>query len=336
MIKKLGYVFCCVFLMLMVVSCSGAEKTPKIGVSFGVGKAARWGYEKEYMEERAKELGIEIETRMNLTDEPKTQKDDCFEMIDSGIDVLILIPRDVSKMKEITDYAKEKKVKVISYARLVLGEPIDLFVGYDSRRIGQSLGQYLSEMVTSGDYILLKGDPGDYNATLLYEGAVRYIDPLKGDINIILDEAVPGWSPEEAKKMVKDAVAANGNKVDAILAPNDKLAGACAEALKELNVTEPVVITGMDAELDAVKRILAGEQSVTVYMDIKILARTAVEEAYHMAKKEKVNVNAEFDNECGTPINSNLITGQLVVDKNVDKILIESGYYTKEEVYGNQ
>lgn len=322
-------------LMLCLSGCAKKNSDVKISVSMGVGPAARWGIEKEYMETRAKELGVNIEVRLNKGDGPKTQEDDCKEMIDGGADVLILVPRDAGKVQTILAYAKEKKVPVISYARAVLGEKVDLFVGYDSNRIGQKMGQYLSEMVFKGDYILLQGDENDNNATLLKDGAMRYIDPIRKDINILLDAPVPGWDPAVAKDMVKEAVAANNNQIDAILAPNDKLAGACAEALAELGVEKHVVITGMDAELDAVRRIAAGTQDVTFYMDLKVLATTAVDEACHMAKGEKVNVNAEFDNQSGETIASNLITGQLVTKENLDKVLIENGYFTKEQVYGD-
>lgn len=334
MLKRIVSLLFVVALFLMSFSaCGSAKKNVKIGVSFGVGEAVRWGHEKEYMEMRGKELEAEVEVRLNQTDTPKTQAEDCIEMIDNGIDVLILTPRDVNNIKEVLDYAKEKKVPVINYARVVLGEQVDLFVGYDSARIGQRMGQYLSEAVYQGDYIILRGDPGDNNATLLYDGAMRYITPLEDNINIIMDEAVPGWSPEEAKKMVKDAVAANGNQVDAILAPNDKIAGACAEALAELGVTKHVAITGMDAELDAAKRIAAGTQDATIYMDLKELAGTAIEEAYHMATNQTVNVNAEFDNQSDQALEANLITGQLVTKENMDKVLIDSGYFTKDQVY---
>lgn len=336
MLKKVLYFLCAASLSLSLAGCNQSDKEVKIGVSFGVGEASRWVQEKGYMEEQAKELGVPIEVRLNTTDEPKTQAEDCIEMIDSGIDVLILTPRDVNNVKEILDYAKEKKVKVVNYARVALGEQIDLFVGYDCGKIGQTLGQYLAETVDHGDYIILEGDLGDHNAVLLYEGAMRYISPLGNDINIILDKDVPGWSADEAKKMVVEAIQANGNKVDAILAPNDKIAGACAEALKELNITDHVPITGMDAELDAVKRIVAGEQDVTIYMDLKELASTAVNEAYHLAKGEKVNVNAKFDNDYEDGVDANLITGKLITAKNIDKILIESGYFTKEEIYGTE
>lgn len=316
--------------------CSGCAKTPKdvkIGVSFGVGEAQRWVMEQGYMEACAQELGAQIEVRLNKTDTPKTQQEDCFEMIDSGIDVLILTPRDVTKVSEILAYAKEKKVPVINYARVVPGQKVDLFVGYDSNRIGQKQGQYLSEIVYKGDYIVLRGDEGDNNATLLYDGAMRYLMPMSDQINIILDAPVPGWSADEAKIIVKQAIEENGNKIDAILAPNDKIAGACAEAISELGITTPVAITGMDAELAAAQRILSGTQGSTIYMDLNVLARTAVEEAVHIAMGKAVTVNTDFDNQSGGTIPANLITGQLVTKENLDKILIESGYFTKEQVY---
>ena len=121
---------CCIFLVLMCVSgCDDAPK-PKIGISFGVGEAEPLA-KKGYMEERAQELGMEVETRFNKADAPKTQMQDCFELIDSGISVLILLPRR-QKANKILAYAKKKNVKVISYARAVMGEDIDFFVGYDT------------------------------------------------------------------------------------------------------------------------------------------------------------------------------------------------------------
>lgn len=334
--KRLFCILMAAFCLVLVFSgCAGSETTPvRIGVSFGVGAAARWVNEQAYMEARAKELGVDIEVRLNKTDEPKTQTEDCIEMIDSGIDVLILTPRDANNVTEILEYAKQKKVPVVSYARVVLGQKVDLFVGYDSSRIGQKMGQYLVEKVYKGDYILLRGDKGDNNATLLHEGAMQYITPLIGDINVVLDAEVPGWSADAAKDLVREAITQNGNKIDAILAPNDTLAGACREVLDELGITTPVSITGMDADLKAVQRIVNDQQDMTIYMDLKELASTAIDEAVHLALGEKVNVNTAFDNQSDGTIDANLITGQLVTKENLDRILIDSGYFTREEVYG--
>lgn len=323
--------------LLVLGGCSSENKKVedvKIGVSLGVGEAIRWANEERFMKEEAATLGVQIETRLNKTDQPKTQLEDCKEMIDSGIDVLILTPRDANKASEILAYAKKHKVKVISYARIVLNESVDLFVGYDSLKIGQMMGQYLSEMVYQGDYIILRGDENDNNANLLYEGSMRSIQALGDSIKIMLDAPVPGWSVDEAKNLVRQAIIDNNYKVDAILAPNDKIADGCIQVLEELNVTTPVVITGMDGEVSAAKHIVEGRQSMTVHMDLKELAQTAVKEAYHMAMGEKVNVNTEFDNKSEAPVPANLVNGKIVTSKNLDAILIDSGYLRKEDVYG--
>lgn len=332
--RKILALLCVAGMLMALAACTQGDDTPKIGVSLGVGAAMRWANEKTYMEERAAEKGAKIEVRLNTTDKPKTQVDDCRELIDSGIDVLIITPRDASKVSEILDYAKSKKVPVISYARAVLNDEVDLFVGYDSVRIGQTMGQYLAELVYTGDYIILQGDEGDNNAKLLDQGARRYLDELQGNIRVILDAAVPGWSPEEAKRMVKEAVTANGNNVDAIFAPNDKLAGAAADALAELGVTKPVVITGMDAELAALQRIVKGTQSMTIYMNLRDLANTAIDQACNLAQGKKPESNAEFDNQSGKLIPSNLITGQVITKPNLDNTLIDTGLFSREEVYG--
>ncbi|MEG2616079.1 MAG: substrate-binding domain-containing protein [Raoultibacter sp.] len=346
MMKRLMVCICAFALAGSLVACSAAPQRDssskdssqndgvKIGVVFGVGAATRWSQELAYMEQRANELGIGIETRLNTADEPKTWKDDCIELIDSGIDVLIVTPRNVNEVADIYAYAQERGVKLVSYARAVLGSKVDLFVGYDSGRIGQLMGQYLVELVYQGDYIILSGDPADHNATLLYDGAMRFIEPIKGSINVLLDAPVAQWAPDTAKQMVLDAVSANGNKVDAILAPNDKIAGAAIEALKELGVTAPVVVTGMDAELEAAQRIVAGTQSMTVFMDLKTLATTAIDEANRMAQGQVPEVNAKFENGTSEGIDSNLITGKVVARENIDKVLIESGAFTHEQVYG--
>ncbi len=317
------------------MGCSPKSQEVKIGVAFGVGPATRWAKEIAFMEEYAKENNINIQTRLNADEEKKPFKEECTELIDSGINTLIVRARDAHSMKEVVDYAKSKNVKVISYAGLIFGEKIDMFVGYDCVFIGRKMGEYLTETAIKGDYILLSGDEKDKNVSdLLYKGALEGLSPIKDDINVLLDASVPGWSPDEAKKLVKDAITKNNGNVDAILAPNDKVAGACAEVIAELGITKDVAITGMDAELEAVKRILDGTQGCSVYMNSKELACLAVEQAVLLAKGEQPQINTELDNESGTNIPSALITGQLIVKENIDRILIDSGAYTKEEIYG--
>lgn len=328
------FMFCALVLGLM--GCEKEKPKPKVGVSFGVGVASRWQKEKTFMEERAAQLGMDIEARLNLSDNSRTQTEDCFEMIASGIDVLIYTPRNVRSVDEVVTYAKQHNVKIISYARAAMGQSVDLYVGYDTYKIGKSMGQYLVEKVYRGDIIVLRGDSNDFNATMINYGAMKHIKPLidKGDFRLVAEVHVPDWSPDAAKNIVRQALLNNGKKIDAIFAPNDKLAGASVEVLQELGITHPVVITGMDAELAAIKRIAAGTQDITVYLDLRDLAYTAVDEAYNLATKKKVNVNSEFDNESTKKINAYLVNGKVVTKENIVKILIEPGYFSREQVYG--
>ena len=163
------------------------------------------------------------------------------------------------------------------------------------------------------------------------------IRPLveRGAIHMILDEYVNGWSVELAKRMLTDAIIKNDYKIDAVFAHNDIFAGAAAEVVKELGIKNPVIITGMDAETPALKRLLEGTQDATVYMDLKSMAYTAVNEAYNMATKKKPNVNSEFDNESKFKIDAFLINGKLITRENIDRVLIAPGHFTHEQIYGN-
>ena len=146
---------------------------------------------------------------------------------------------------------------------------------------------------------------------------------------MILDEYVNGWSVDLAKRMLIDAIIKNDCKIDAVFAHNDIFAGAAAE-VKELGIKNPVIITGMDAETPALKRLLEGTQDATVYMDLKSMAYTAVNEAYNMATKKKPNVN-----ESKFKIDAFLINGKLITRENIDRVLIAPGHFTHEQIYGN-
>lgn len=332
--KKIVCIFLVIFTVFGISGCSSSNKEVKIGVSLGVGAAARWKQDKAYMEERAKELGAKIEVRLNTTDEPKTQKEDCIELIDSGIDVLIITPRDVNKAGDIIQYAKEKKVPIISYSRVVIGEDIELYVGYDCTKIGQNMGQYLAEKVDYGNYIFLKGDINDFNTSLMYNGSMKYLQPLKDgkQINVILDEYVKGWDPAIAKEMVIEAIKKNDNKIDAILAPNDKIAQSCREALNELGIKNSVEITGMDAELEALKRINADKQGMTFSLSLEELSKTAINEAYELAQGEDLKANASIDNQSSSKIDAYLINGQTITKENMKEQIIDKGIYTQEQL----
>ncbi|MEG1476036.1 MAG: substrate-binding domain-containing protein [Longicatena sp.] len=336
MIKKIICIVCISVLFLGSTGCGKNDKRISIGVVLGVGEATRWKNEIKYMKERAKEKKVAIETRLHKTSSEESFMDECKAVIDNGIDVLLMTPESnssVSDCTKIINYAKRKGVQVVSYVRYPLEVKVDLHIGHDNNKIGQILGQYLTEISDHGDYIILSGDKDDSNAKEIYQGAMRYIEPIKDNIHILLNEKVPQWSTQEAKKMVKKAIEDNHHKVDAILAPNDKIAGACIEVLQELNITTNVSVTGMDAELEAIQRIAKGTQAMSVYMDFRELAYLAIDQAIELANGNSPKANAKLENGVKDGIDAKLIAGKVITKQNINTAIIERGIYTKEQIY---
>lgn len=320
--------------LLFLSACQRPQKKVFIGVSVSAMNAVRWDRDVFFMEKRAKELGAKIEMIVSDSD-PEQQYEECKGLIDQGIDVLILTPGSAIKAADIVKYAHENKVKVISYDRVVLFEPVDLIVTFDGNKVGEIQGKYLIETVDEGNYVILLGDEGDTNSMLLYDGAMKYIEPLvkSGKIQILTQENVPDWSSEEAGKIIQKILKKYPDGIDGILAPNDTIAGGCHDALVKAGVDRDVAITGMDADLEALKRIIRGEQDITVFKDIRVLASTSVEQAVKLGKREKPDSNSILDNLSSVPAITLYIEPQLVTKENIERVLIQSSYYTKEEVY---
>ncbi|MDK2903887.1 MAG: D-xylose transport system substrate-binding protein, partial [Clostridiales bacterium] len=139
-------------------------------------------------------------------------------------------------------------------------------------------------------------------------------------------------------KLMENALTANNNKVDAVLAPNDGTAGGIIQALAAQGLAGKVPVTGQDADLAAVKRIIEGTQSMTVFKDARKEAEKAAELAVQMAQGKEVSeltdVNGKVNNG-KIDVPSVLLTPITITKDNIDKELIESGWFTKEQVYGS-
>lgn len=315
-------------------SNSNAEvKKVKIGFSLPTLKEERYQRDRDKFVKKATDLGAEVLVQAANNDE-NLQKSQVENLITQGINILVLDPQNAASAADLIDVAHKAKVKVISYDRLIKNSDVDLYISFDNVKVGELQGKYITEKMPKGNYFVFAGAPTDNNATLFKQGAMKYIQPLvdKGDIKVKYDQPVKDWQPEEALKMAENALTANNNDVQAILAPNDGTAGGIIQALAGQKLDGKVVVTGQDAELAAVKRIIAGTQSMTVFKDVGTLAEKAAETAVQMAKgatvsaPDKVN-NAKID------VPSILLEPVVVTKDNIDKALIDTGWFTKEQVY---
>lgn len=300
-----------------------------IGVSLPNQREARWVKDKEAMEAYANEKGVTLKMEFNEFDAAK-QKSQVEDLISQGIDVLIFVPDDVLGAAELVEKAHNAGVKVISYDNLVRNSDPDLYISFNNIRVGELQGRYLTEKVPRGNYIVMSGDPG---GTIFKEGAMEFIQPLVniGNIKIVTDKVIKGWEPTIAFNVVKDSLITNKDKIAAILAPNDATAGAAIEALKEQGLAGKVPVTGQDADLAAVERIIEGTQLMTVLKDTRELAKSAIDAAIKLAKGEVVNTNTTVNNDkINVPA---ILVNPIAIDKNnINSVLIGSGYYKKEDI----
>jgi D-xylose transport system substrate-binding protein len=307
----------------------------KIGLALPTQQEERWVRDMHAMQEEANKLNIDLRIAIARNDQSQ-QNNQVEQLLSQGIKVLIIAPHDGEGAAASVDKAHADGVKVISYDRLIMGTEVDVYMSFDNVRVGELMGNWITKLVPKGDYIIMSGAPTDNNAKLFKQGHMMAIQPLidKGDIKVILDQPVIDWQPANAQKIVENALTLANNKVDAILAPNDGTASGAIAALEAQGLAGKVPVTGMDAELSAAQRVVRGTQSITVLKDTRKLGEAAVRLAVKMAKGESIDsdINGHVANGV-MDVPSVLLDAEVVDKANVDAVLIDSGYLTRDQVY---
>ncbi|TVR86275.1 MAG: sugar ABC transporter substrate-binding protein [Spirochaetaceae bacterium] len=301
-----------------------------IGLSLPTQREERWVRDRDTMIAEAERQGIDL--RVAVADADMAQQASQVEnLLAQGVQVLILAPHDALAATSLVEEAAADGVPVISYDRLILSDMVDVYLSFDNERVGELQGEFITSLVPSGNYIVMSGAPTDNNAALFKRGAMKYIQPLadSGDINIVTERAVDNWLPENALNIVENALTANNNQVDAILAPNDGTAGGSIQALSAQGLAGEVPITGQDAELSGVRRIVEGTQSMTIFKDTRELGTAAIQAAITLAQGGSVDTNSVVE---GVP--SLLLTPHIITADNTD-LLIDSGYLSHSQIYGD-
>ena len=318
---------------------TAASKAPhagpvRIGFSMDTLKEERWQRDKRLVEQRANEVGAVLDVQVaNGDDAVQTKQAD--NMLTKGVDVLIVAPHNGEIAASIVEAAHRKGVPVISYDRLIRNSDVDLYLSHQVERIGEMQADYALKRVPKGNYVLIGGSPTDYNAILLRQGQKNVLKPAidRGDIKIISEQFAREWKAEEALRITEDALTRTGNRIQAIVASNDGTAGGAISALEAAGLAGKVLVTGQDAQKDAMQRIVKGTQTMTIYKPIKPLAFGAVDAAIKLARKQPVDAHDKINN--GRKDVPAILIEPLAVDKSNVDITIKDGYHTREDVYGH-
>jgi D-xylose transport system substrate-binding protein len=323
---------------LTALLCACGSKGPKkikVGLSMDTLKEERWRKDRDLFVERVTALGGEVVVQV-ANGNDQLQNEQAENLLTMGVDILVVVPHNGKTAAAIVESAHRSSTKVIAYDRIINDCDLDLYISFDNERVGELQAEYLVKLAPRGNYILIGGSPVDYNAILFRKGQMNVLQPCidRGDIKVVLDQWAKDWQPLEALKHTENGLTLSGNRVDAVVASNDGLAGGAIQALAEQKLAGKVAVSGQDAELAACQRVVAGTQSMTVYKPIKKLAYAAAEIALAMAGKEPLNREIRKINNGKIDVPS-ILLAPLCVDKdNMDEVVVGEGYLKKEDLYG--
>ncbi|WP_332854559.1 D-xylose ABC transporter substrate-binding protein [Duganella sp. S19_KUP01_CR8] len=320
----------------VMLVCAGGNamadaKNPKIGFSIDDLRLERWARDRDYFVAAAEQQGAKVFVQSADASEQR-QIAQIENLISRGVDVLVIVPYNATVLNNAVREAKKAKIKVVSYDRLILNADIDAYISFDNKLVGEMQAQGVVAVKPKGNFYLLGGAPTDNNAKMLREGQLKVLQPLidKGDIKVVGKQWVKDWNPAEAMSIVENALTANGNKLDAVVASNDATAGGAIQALASQKLDGKVAVSGQDADLAAVRRVIAGSQTMTVYKPLKLIASEAAKLSIQLVRNEKPAYNAEYQNGF-KQVSTLLLKPTMLTKANID-LVVTDGFYTKAQL----
>lgn len=337
--KKIVCVLLAAVLVLSLCGCAktDVEKTDEntlVGISMCSLLVERWYKDREAFLEELSRLGADVIIQ-NANNDAELQAEQINDLIDKGIDVLIVTPIISSVIADSIVRAKQQGIEVIAYERLIENVPVDAYYSFDNVRVGELLALGLLEGIGGRNVMIINGDKNDHNTTLYRRGYMNilaeYIE--KGDIKIVSEVYCSNWETEYAYSAVEQELD-RGMRIDGIIATNDSLAGAAIRALSEKGIAGKTVVVGQDGDLAAYQQIVEGVQYATVYKQYKKLAGATAHAAFRLSENKPIAYTDTIFNG-KDDIKYYKIEPQLVTLENIDEVVIDSGVYKREEVYMN-
>jgi D-xylose transport system substrate-binding protein len=262
-------------------------------------------------------------------------------MIGEGVKVLIIDSIDAASGAGVEKAADKAGVKVIDYDRVNLGGTAPYYVSFDNEDVGKLQAQTLLDClkeqgVDSPKIIMMDGGTDvDNNAVLFKKGAHEVLDNSSADI--VGEAVVKGWLVQNAAPAFTGALTAAGGQVDGVLAANDDIANAVIGVLKNNNLNGKVVVTGQDSGTEGLQNIVTGQQSMTIFKNVKLEANAAAQLAIALiAGKDPAAAGMtlnKFDDPQSPSHNLQalLLPAQVITQANVDDV-VKAGALTTAEI----
>src|SRR5512138_1606781 len=337
---------------MLLTACGGAGSgKTKVGLSFSDFATERWKNEDALMRKLLEEKGYEVISQ-EANHDVKLQNDQIDNMVAQGVKGLIVIAEDGAAAATAVDKAAKAGVKVIAYDRLIKTKSISAYLSFDNVEVGRQ--EALGVMTALGipgsttwtkdnpaKVVMSGGSPTDNNAVLVRQGQMEIIQPYidSGVVKIVADQWVDNWDAANAGKMMENILTAQQNKIHAVIASNDGTALGELQAMKAQGLAGKVPISGQDATADGANSIVKGEQTVTVYKDIRQLSPMAVNMIDALLKGQPISGLQEYTLKILTgedmegSIQALFLPVVQVTKDNVYELVVKSGFQPYEDVY---
>jgi D-xylose transport system substrate-binding protein len=291
-------------------------------------------------ERRVRELCSECQViYANADQDPAKQQQQAEAAITQGAKVIVISAVDVKSASAIVERAKQSDVAVIAYGRLIPNADIDYYVSIDPFKVGQQQARVQMAAIKKAGIdgprvVMINGAPTDSNAKPYKDGATQVLEQQGAEIVKSYD--TPDWSPDRAQQEMEQSITSLGNDgFDAVYVANDGMAGGAIAALKGAGIDPGSrFVTGQDAELAGIQRILAGEQLMTVYQPIIDIAETAAELAVPIAQGEEPPADLVKDrvDNGAKQVPSVLLNTIAVQEDNIESTVVKDGFLDVSEI----
>lgn len=300
---------------------------------------ARWeGQDKPFFIAAMKKYAPNVKVEaLNALNDQATQQAQAESALTKGTKALVVIAVDQKGAARIVTEAKQQKVPVIAYDRLIQDSPVAAYISVDGKKVGELQGKWLADHTKNGDGIaMINGSPTDDNAHLFRGGYISVLDPLfkSGKRRELSDIYTPGWDPQTAQQEMEQILTKNANKIGGVLSANDGMAASIISALRGQKLAGKVPVTGLDGTEAGLNLILRGEQGMSVYRSLKEQAdKTAQVVAALLSGKPvpQALTNGATVNNGNTNVPWAQVTPQVITKDNVD-VVIKDGAATKQAV----
>ncbi|MFD7700795.1 sugar ABC transporter substrate-binding protein [Streptomyces caelestis] len=265
------------------------------------------------------------------------QSEQFRRMIADGVDVIVVDAVDSEAVAPDVEKAKEADIPVIAYDRLAEG-PIDAYVSHDNELVGQVQGRALVTALgadaENSKVVMMNGAPTDPNTELFRKGALGELD---GEVDIAKSYDTRKWLPEVAAENMRAAMKEVGvGDIAAVYSANDGMAGAVIEVLEDAGVTDLPPVTGQDADLAAVRRIVSGTQYMTVYKSFLLEATGAADMAVAKVQERSIQFDALARDVVDSPTHKDipamLVPVVALTRENIEDTVVQDGVYTVEDI----